>query len=331
MGSQKKASFLKAVWFTGMLLMAASAAPALALAQAAYPAKPVRFVLSMPAGSGSDALARFLARRMGELTSQPFIVENRPGGDGVIAANALLAAPRDGYTLTLGSNSIMGSNAAIFKSLPYSPTEDFIPIARINFAPNVVVVPANSPYKSLRDLVADAKARPGKLSFAAASGSHNVATHALMQVAQFEALSVPYPGPPKALLDLAAGTNDFMLVDYPAAAPLLQSGRLRALVVTTAARIPAQPELPTLAEAGVPGFSYASWAGLFAPVKTPPEVIQKMTALARQIVNEPETKAFFDRSGTIPAWIEGDDFRKFQVAEIEFWRATMIKARLPQQ
>ncbi len=323
------ASSLKAMWFAAVLLAAACAGSA--HAQATYPTKPVRFVLSMPAGSGSDALARFFAKRMSELTGQPFIIENRPGGNGFIAADALLKAPRDGYTLTLASNSIMGSNAAIFKSLPYSPTEDFVPIALINRAPNVVVVPAQSPYRSLSDLVNDAKARPGKLSFAAASGSHNIATHALMQVGQFEALSVPYPGPPKALLDLAAGTNDFMLVDYPAAAPLLQSGRLRALAVTTAERIPAQPALPTLAEAGIPGFAYSSWAGLFAPVNTSQEVVQKITALARQIVNEPETRAFFDRSGTVAAWLEGDDFRKFQLSEIAFWRATMVKARLPQE
>lgn len=317
--------------FASLLGVALLAGPVAAKSDDPYPSRMVKLIIALPAGSGSDGLTRFFAKRMQELTGQPFAVENKPGANSFIAADTIIRMPADGYTLTLASNSMMASNAALFKKMPYDPIDDFTPVARIARAPNIVIVPAASPYKSLADLIAAGRTRPNGLSFAAASGSHNIATFALMQLANFEAVSVPYQGPPKALLDTAAGLTDFMLIDVAAAVPLMQSGRLRPLAVTTTKRHPSYPEVPTVTEAGVPGFEYSSWAGIFAPVHTPPAVIEKIAALAKQIMAEPETTAYFERTGTEPFWASANELRRFQLDEIDWWRSTMRRAGLEAQ
>lgn len=291
-----------------------------------YPGKPVTFIVSFPPGSGADTTARLYARRMQEITKQTFIVENRPGANSFLAAQAVAKANPDGYTLFYASNSPVVVNAVLFKKPPYDPVADFAPVARASRGTNLIVVPAGSPHKSVADLAAAAKAKPKGLSYASGSASYQIATELFAELLGVDFLHVPYKGSAPALVDTAAAVVDFAIADISAALPLITGGRLRALAVSSDKRHAALPAVPTATEAGAKGFEFYNWTGLFAPARTPQALIDKLAALMQQITAEPETVAFLAKVGgeTFPGGPQ--ELRRYQLAEIEQWKRTAQRA-----
>jgi tripartite-type tricarboxylate transporter receptor subunit TctC len=299
---------------------------AMSAAAQEYPSKPVTFIVSFPPGSGADTTARLYARRMQEITKQTFIVENRSGANSFLAAQAVARASPDGHTLFYASNSPVAVNAVLFKKPPYDPVGDFAPVARASRATNLVVVPASSPHKTVAELIAAAKKQPKALSYASGSASYQIATELFAELAGVELLHVPYKGSAPALVDTAAGVVQFAIADISAALPLVQSNRLRALAVTSDKRHAALPDVPTAIEAGVKGYEFYNWTGLFAPAKTAPAVIDKLAKLMQQITVEPETAAFLAKLGgeTYPGGPQ--ELRRHQLAEIEQWKRAAQRA-----
>lgn len=296
-----------------------------------YPSKPVTLIVSFPPGSGADTAARHYARHLQDLTKQPFVVENKPGANSFIAAQAVARATPDGYTLFFASNSPVATNAVLFKTMPYDPLNDFAAVARVSRATNVVVVPANSPHQTLAQLAAAAKAKPKGLSYAAGSASYQIATEWMNELLGIEALHVPYKGSAPALTDTAGGVVDFAVADVTASLPLIQGGKLRALAVSSDRRHAALPAVPTATEAGAKGFEFYNWTGLFAPAKTPQPVIDQLAALMQRITAEPETAAFIGRVGGETFHGGPQELRRYQVAEIEQWKRTAQRAGIQPQ
>ncbi|MCC7286578.1 MAG: tripartite tricarboxylate transporter substrate binding protein [Burkholderiaceae bacterium] len=301
-------------------------------AQEVYPSRFVRIVVPFPAGTGSDGLARHIARRLQELSGSPFVVENKPGANGFIGAEYLMKAQPDGYTLAVFSNSVLAANTALFKKLPYDPVGDFEPLLGIARAPNLLLVPSGSPFATAEQLVAAGRERPNALKFAFASASYNIAIHAFTQAAGIEALGVPYQGPTQALVDLAGGQVDFTITDVGVAQPLIAGKRIRPLAVTTTERHPSHPGVPSLSEmAELKGFSYASWAAFYAPARVPSAVSTKLRRWLKAIAAEPETIAFLEKQG-VQSWpMDAPQVRKHQQTEIDWWKATAARAGLAPQ
>ncbi|TWG85586.1 tripartite-type tricarboxylate transporter receptor subunit TctC [Cupriavidus gilardii J11] len=306
--------------------------PALAMADAAtYPSRPVKIIVSFPPGTGSDGSARFLAQKLEARLGQPFVVENRPGANSFIAAQTVARAEPDGYTLFVASNSPMATNVAQFKSLPYDPVKDFAPVARLYYGAMVLSVPASSPYRTVRDLVEAAKANPGKLSYGSGSASYQIATELFLRQAGAKAVAIPYKGAAPAMADLAGGQVDFAMSDYTAAAGLAQAGKTRILAVAGDKRLSVQPNVPTLQEVGFKDYYMVNWVSLFAPAKTPADIVAKLGKAAVEIFNSKDAEEFIGRTnGQIFAG-GPEVLRKFQLDEIKRWSAAATLAGIPKQ
>ncbi len=291
----------------GALATAAAAAflPAPAHAQssdaAAWPAKPIRWVVPFPPGGAMDVIARTLGERAGRALGQPFVIENRPGAGGNIGADAVAKSPADGYTIMITSIG-MATNKALYAKLSYDPVKDFAPISLLAVVPNVLVVNANSPDKTVADVIAHAKREPGKLTYASAGNgtSIHLAGEVFASMAQLSLLHVPYKGSGPAITDMLGGQVDLMFDSITSSAPHIQAGKLRALGVTSAKRSAALPNVPTIAEAGVPGYEVSPWFAVFAPAGTPAPIVQKINAALLDAMKQPDTKARFDAIGAEP-------------------------------
>jgi tripartite-type tricarboxylate transporter receptor subunit TctC len=310
-----------------LILLAAAGATWPALAQD-YPSKPVKLIVSFPPGSGADTTARHYAKRLQELTKQPFVVDNRPGANSFIAAQAVAKADPDGTTLFFSSNSPIVVNPVLFKKLPYDPVADFAPVARAARGPNLLVVPATSPHKAMADLVDAAKKAPGKLSYASGSAAYQIATEAFTEAVGIEATHIPYKGAAPAITDTAGGVVDFAIVDVTAALPLVASGKLRALAVTADRRHADLPNVPTAIEAGARGYEFYNWTALYAPAKTPQPVIDKLEELMQRITKEPETLAFFAKVGGEAFPAGAKELRQYQASQLEFWQRAAQRAKI---
>jgi tripartite-type tricarboxylate transporter receptor subunit TctC len=276
------------------LAAASAVAPGLAgraSAQSAWPNRYVRLVVPFPPGGGTDAIARVVSVKLSEMWGQNMVVENRGGGATNIGTEAVARAEPDGYTILLQSMPL-AVNQFLFPSIPYDPIADLAPVSLLCDYPNVMAVPNNSPAHSVTEFIAYAKANRGKISFA--SSGHGTSVHLsgelFKRMAGIEMLHVPYRGAGPAFNDLIPGRVDVMFNNTGAVLPLIQGGKLRGLAVTSAKRWPGVPQLPTIAEAGVPGFDVTSWYGFFAPAKTPPEIIRKLHADTVTILNDPPTR-----------------------------------------
>jgi tripartite-type tricarboxylate transporter receptor subunit TctC len=291
----------------GAVATAAAAAflPAPAHAQpsdaAAWPAKPIRWVVPFPPGGAMDVIARTLGERAGRALGQPFVIENRPGAGGNIGADAVAKSPADGYTIMITSIG-MATNKALYAKLSYDPVKDFAPISLLAVVPNVLVVNANSPDKTVADVIAHAKREPGKLTYASAGNgtSIHLAGEVFASMAGLNLLHVPYKGSGPAVTDMLGGQVDLMFDSITSAAPHIQAGKLRALGVTSARRSAALPNVPTIAEAGVPGYEVSPWFAVFAPAGTPAPIVQKINAALLDAMKQPDTKARFDAIGAEP-------------------------------
>jgi len=312
--------------FTLALLSSAT----LAFAQD-FPNKPIKFIVPFPPGSGTDTSARYFGKKLGDLTGQPVVVENRPGANGFIAVRALLAAPADGYTVFVGSNSTLAVNVALFKKLPYDPQVDMSPLSMMMRAPTLVVVPVNSPYKTMLELVTAARAQPGKLNYASGSAGYQLMAESLNDNAKIETHNVPFKGASEALVAVVSGTVDMAFSDITAAYELVKGGKLRALAVASDRRAPALPLVPSMTEAGVPGFTAYVWVGAMVSAKTPKAETEKLAALLAQIERMPETKEFYERLGAETMTGGADEMRKFQTSEIALWKRIAIKAKVEQE
>jgi len=255
----------------------------------AWPSKPVKIVTAFGAGSASDIVARLLAQELQSEYGQAFVVENKPGASGFIAAEFVAKAPADGYTLLLSTNTINSGNPHLFKKLPYDPLKDFTPIARVCNFLFILAVSADQPFKSVAELRSFAKANTNKISFAYGNSTGQIAGAAFNNLAGLEALAVPYKSTPQALTALVGGEVTFLFVDLASSQALLKAGRLRALAITTEAKSKLAPELPTLAaSASLPGFDLAAWVGILGPAGLPADITAKLSASINRIVTRKE-------------------------------------------
>jgi tripartite-type tricarboxylate transporter receptor subunit TctC len=308
----------------GVLLVAASL-PLAAHAQA-YPGKPIRIIVPYPAGGAVDIIARIVGQPLSEALKQPVIVDNRPGASANIGMELAAKAAPDGYVLLMASNGI-ATNMALFPNLAFDGRRDFAPVARIGFAPLVIVVPAASPAKSLKDLIAQTKAEPGKLTYASAGNgsSGHLAGELLKSSAKIDVLHVPYKGGAPAITDLLGERISFMPINPVEVIAHIRSGRLRALAVGSDKRVPLLPDVPTVAEAGLPGFDATVWWGLVAPAGTPRDVVAKLNAETNKALADPAIVGKLGDLGVVVTAGTPEQFAAFIQAQTELWSG-VIKA-----
>jgi tripartite-type tricarboxylate transporter receptor subunit TctC len=300
-----------------------------ALAQAKYPDKPIKILVGFAAGGPTDIVARLIGSRLEKVLGQPVIVENKPGGGSNIASAEAARAKPDGYTLFLGTIA-NATNMSIYKNLNYNTERDFIPITQLVSSPSVLVVNNDLPVKTLAELIAYAKANPGKLSYASsgAGGSPHLAGEMLKQRAGIDALHVPYKGAAPAMNDVMGGTVSMGFKTASGVTSTIQAGRLRAIAIASDTRLPQLPDVPTLAELGFKDFEVSSWSGLFAPKGTPPEVIQTIAKASIEILKSPEVRKQLESMGAIPVGSTPEEFQKYVRAEIEKWGAVAKTAKI---
>lgn len=296
-----------------------------------FPSKPVKFVVPFPPGSGTDTSARYFAKKFTELTGQTVVVDNKPGANGFIAVRAVLSAPADGYTVFVGSNSTLAVNAVLFKSLPYDPVADFSPLSMMMRAPALLVVPAQSNYNTVSDLVTAARAQPGKLDYGSGSAGYQLMAELFNDVAGVQLLHIPFKGASEAMTAVASGTVTMAFADVTGASELVKGGKLRALAVASDRRVPAVPNVPTAIEAGLPGFTAYTWVGAVVAAKTPKAETDKLAALLGKIEAMPETREFYEKLGAETMRGGAEEMRAFQSAEIQLWKRIVTKAKVEQQ
>lgn len=272
--------------------------PMHAFAQTGYPSKPIRMVIGFPAGGGADNTARLYGDALSRELGQPVIVDNRPGAGTTIAAEFVAKAPADGYTLYIATASLMGGDKVMYKSIKYEPS-DFIPITRLVQAPMILAVNKDTGIRNVADLVANAKAHPGSLNYS--SSGNGVITHLagvyFSKLAGVQMTHVPYKGGAPSAQAVAAGDVQLTFGTAPSVKPMIDTGKIVPIAVTSAHRSAANPQLPTIAEGGVKGYDLSAWYGLFAPAKTPPEIIDKLYAATAKVMADPELKKKFLAQG----------------------------------
>lgn len=309
----------------GCLFMLAAGFAQIALAQVQYPNRPLRIIVPSAVGGAADTVARVIAQPLAERLGQPVVVENRAGAGTVIGAEAVAKSAPDGHTLLIGLPAL-AINPSIYKKLPYDALRDFTPITQAVSQPNLLVVHPSLPAKSVKELIALAKARPGELVFASSGvgASSHLTIELFLLMTGTRMLHVPYKGPTPGVIDLMAGRVSVMAPSTIATLPHVRSGRLRALGVTTATRAVGLPDIPTVAEAGVPGYESVSWFGLVAPAGTPKEVIARLHQETVAILRTPDIKERLARDGTEVVAGSPEEFDAYIRAEIVKW-AKVVK------
>jgi len=303
-----------------ILTLLAAALVSLPLLAQTYPVKPVRIVVPFAPGGGSDFIARFTAQRLTESLGKQVIVENRPGAGGLLGIEAGVRADPDGYTLILIASSYT-VNPALYK-LKFDPVADITPVVQVSQGPMLVVVNPNLPVSSVQDLVALARARPGQISFASAGQGSitHMAAELFINLAGLRMNHIPYKGTGPALTDTIGGQTDVLFSSTATALPHVKSGRLRAIAVTTAKRLAAEPNVPTLAESGVAGYDVPLWHGLIGPKGLPRPVVERINAEVGKILKLRETAEQLQTDGVSPAGGTPDEFRERIQKEIALWR-----------
>ena len=307
--------------------LAMAACTAVAFAQApAYPAKPVRIIVPYPAGGTTDIIARLAAAQLSERLRQPFVVENRAGASGAIGSVAVAQAAADGYTLVMGTASSHGINSALQKNLPYDAVKDFAPVTVVASTPNIIVVHPSVPARTLGELLALAKARPGQINFGSTSpgGSPHMSAELLKMMAGVDMTHVPYKGASPMLTDLMGGQIQAGFDNLPSTIAFVRSGKLRALAVTTAQRWPGAADIPTVAES-VPGYEVSGWFGLLAPAGTPKVVLDTLQTAVAQAVRDPEVTRQLRSLGAEPVASRPEAFAQQIRADVDKWRG-VVKA-----
>jgi tripartite-type tricarboxylate transporter receptor subunit TctC len=306
--------------------VALSSAP-LAFAQAsAYPTKPIRLVVPFPAGGTTDILARAAAQKLTEAFGQAVVVDNRPGAAGNIGSELVAKSAPDGYTLLMGTVGTHAINPSLYAKMPYDHVKDFVPVILVAGVPNVLVVNPSLPVNSVAELIAYGKANPDKLNFASSGSgtSIHLSGELFMAMTGVRMTHVPYKGSAPALQDLAGGQVQLMFDNLPSSLALIKAGKLKALAVTSAARAGALPDVPTVAESGVPGFEASSWFGILAPTGTPAPIVAKIDVEVAKWLASPEAREKLLAQGANAAGGTPDDFAKHIAAETAKW-AKVVK------
>ena len=316
----------RALLLAGLALVAASA-----LADW-RPARPIRLVVPFAPGGQPDVVARALAEPLSKALGQPVIVENRPGAGGNIAAEAVAIAAPDGHTLLMGTNGPLAVSPALYRNLPYDPLKDLAPVTLVGTSPNLIAVNPSIGVTSLKGLIDKAKAEPGKLNFSSVGkGSiSQLSMELLNSVAGIQTVHIPYNGGAPAVTALIAGDVQILSLNPTALVPQMQAGKARALAQTSARRSPLIPDIPTVAESGYPGFEADVWMAVMAPVKTPPEAIQRLNAELVKIIRSPETKAaLWDRQWIDPVGSAPEEVTRVIRHEGDKWARTVKAANIP--
>ena len=302
--------------------LAACLAPAASLAQSKYPDHPVKVVVGFSAGGGTDVAARVIAQKLTEATGQTFVVENRTGASGLIGSEQVARSPADGYTIMVGSQTTLAVAPALYRKFQLDVTKDLTGMAMIGISPLVAVVNANSPIHSIKDLIAEAKAKGGTMNFG--SGGVGTTPHMAGELLAYSAgikwVHVAYRGEAPGINDLLAGQIPFMFSNLSVVMGNVQAGKLRALAVTSSTRVPSLPNVPTIAESGMPGFDAATWFTLVAPAATPKDIVLKLNAETKKIMASEDLRKRFETIGMLPDKdLSPDEINAYIKAEIAKW------------
>jgi tripartite-type tricarboxylate transporter receptor subunit TctC len=310
------------------LIALASAFAQPALAQDGYPSKPIRLVVPFPPAGGTDVLSRAISQSIIANTKWTIVVDNKPGAGGNIGLDATAKAAPDGYTIAMGQTANLAVNPALYSSMPFDPLKDFAPVALISSQPLILVVNANSPYRSLKDLVDAAKASPGKINMASSSNGTigHIGGEIFQRRAGIKMTHVPYKGAGAAVTDLMGGSVDCFFGNTQAVGGLVTAGRLRPLAVTSPQRLGNFPNVPTIAELGYPGFEAATWSGLVAPAGTPPAIVERLNAEANRALGTNEMKAKLYEDGSTPLGGTPQQFAEFIRKEHAKWGTAVREA-----
>lgn len=312
------------------LLAAGAAAAALAQAPADFPRQPIRMVVTFPPGGSADAVVRMLVPRLNEKLGQQVVVDNRPGAGGNIGLSIVAKAPADGYTLGVGAAGALSANSSLYAQMPFDPLKDFRPVSMLAAIPFVLVGHPSVQAKTQMDLVALAKAQPGKLSIA--HGGNGTAMHLsaalFSQMADVKLVEVPYKGSGPAALDVLAGNVPLAVVDLPAALQHIKAGKLTAFAVTSPQRLPQLPDVPTVAEAGLAGYDSTGWFGVVAPAGTPPSIVQRLNAEITAALNDEQIRTSMRNLGVEPAPTTPEAFDAYIRAETAKWGKVIRQASI---
>jgi tripartite-type tricarboxylate transporter receptor subunit TctC len=316
--------------FAGALLVFAALSPA-AHGQDAWPAKPIHLVVPFPPAGGTDVLSRAIAQAI--TTQSPafnFVVDNRPGAGGNIGLDAVAKSPPDGYTIAMGQTANLAVNPALYASMPFDPMRDFAPIALLSSQPLIVVVAANSPYRTFKDLLDASRASEGAINMASAGNGTigHIGGELFQSRARIKWTHVPYKGAGPAVADLLGGSVQLLFGNSQSVGGLVASGRLRALAVTSPRRLAHLPDVPTVAELGFPGYEAATWSGLVAPAGTPAAIVERLNAEANKALRRPELVKKLDEDGSTPLGGTPQQFAEFIRAENAKWGAAVRDAHI---
>ena len=313
--------------FLGLAAVALLAGTLPAHAQSAYPTRPISLIVPFPAGGSTDLVARVVAEKMNGLLGQQIVVDNRGGAGGNVGSAAAAKSEPDGYTLLMGTVATHAINSALYKKMPYDPVKDFAPVSLLVVVPNVLVVNPDFPAKNVQELIALAKEKPGELSYASSGNGTplHLSGELFKSMAGVDIVHVPYKGAGPALVDVMGGHVPIMFDNLPSSTDHIKAGKLRGLAVTTAERSPSMPDLPTIAESGLPGYETYTWNALFVPAGTPPDVIAKLNEAAVAAVSDPEVKAKLETMGASIVGSTPEQLAKHVQAELDKW-GPVVKA-----
>lgn len=295
-----------------------------------YPTKPVRLIVPFPAGGGTDIFARLVGRKMGDNIGQMFIVDNRAGASGIIGCELVAKSAPDGYTLLMGTTGTHTTNPAVFSKLPYDPLKDFTPISLVAESPFVLLVHPSLPVRSVKDLIAFAKARPGQLTYASSGtgSSSHLGFELFNLMAGIKGVHVPYKGLPPAMLDTISGYVTMTWNSITASAPYIRNKQVRALGIGSTKRSALMPEIPTISESGLTGFELGSWYGLFAPAGTSPEIVRRVRSEVVKAINDPGLKEQFVALSAEPIGSTSAEFTTLLGRDLAKWAKVARQANV---
>jgi len=312
------------------ILIAAVLAIAIPAHAQTYPSKPIRIIVPYPAGGTSDILARTIGQRLSESLGQPVVVENKPGANGNVGADFVAKSPPDGHTLLLADIGALAISPSVYPTLPFDPVKDFAPVTMVAYSPHILVVHPSVPASSVHELVQLAKAKPGKLNFAISGvgGAPHLAGVDFAMRTGIDWTYIPYKGGAQAIADVAGGQADITLNGMLATYPLVQGGKLKLLAVSSAKRMSAIPDVPTIAESGVPGFESGSWQGVVAPSGTPKEIVARLNGEILRIVNAADMRDRLGKQGADVRTTTPDEFAAFIRTETAKWAKVVKDANI---
>lgn len=288
----------------------------------AYPERPIHLVVPFGPGGGTDILARVVADHLGRALGQPVVVENKPGAGGTIGSDSVAKAKPDGYTLLMGTNATLALASGLYRTLPYDAVKDFTPVESIASGPSILVVNPSIPVTDVKSFVAYVKAHSGQLNYGSAGNGSmaHIATSLMDRMAGTKTVHIPFKGGAAATQELVAGRLQFMIAGSVETVPQIEAGKLRALAVTTSTRFAGLPDLPTMSEAGIPGYEITNWFGVFAPAGTPQDVVRLLSQKIEPMLTDPSVKDAFQKQGVQPYPMGPAEYKDFVRKEVERWK-----------